>query len=187
MEDIEVIRRVKSGDTEAFSILVEKYHRHLLNFIFRLIADEGIVEDIGQEVFLSIYKSLKDFDEDRGAPFSAWLFVIARNRCIAELRKKNSNKHMSVEETYALWAESGAPEDMLMKKEQWEAIKTSSNQLSDPFRNTILSSLHGNTVKEIAKNDGISSGTVKSRLFRAKQKIKVLVREYFGDKEHEKI
>jgi RNA polymerase sigma-70 factor (ECF subfamily) len=92
LEDIEVIRRVKSGDREAFSIFVEKYHRHLLNFIFRLIADEGIVEDIGQEVFLSIYKSLKDFDEDRGTPFSAWLFVIARNRCIAELRRKNSNK-----------------------------------------------------------------------------------------------
>lgn len=187
MEDIEVIRLVKSGDTEAFSILVEKYHRHLLNFIFRLVADENVVEDIGQEVFLSIYKSLRNFDEDRGAPFSAWLFVIARNRCITELRKKNNNKQLSIEEAYTLWAESGAPEDMLMKKEQWEAIKTSINQLSVPFRNTILSSLHGNTVEEIAKNDGISPGTVKSRLFRAKQKIKLLVREYFGDKEHERI
>lgn len=57
MEDCEVIRQVK-GDTDAFALLVEKYQGHLLNFIFRLVKDEAIVEDIGQEVFLSVYKSV---------------------------------------------------------------------------------------------------------------------------------
>jgi RNA polymerase sigma-70 factor (ECF subfamily) len=85
VEDIDVVKRIKNGDVEAFSILVEKYHKYLLNFIFRLIGDEEIVEDIGQEVFLSVYKSLKDFDEKRGTPFSAWIFITARNRCIRDI------------------------------------------------------------------------------------------------------
>ena len=63
MEDIEIIKRIKRGDIEAYSVLVEKYHRQLLNFIYRLTGDEKSVEDIGQEVFLSVYQSLQRFDE----------------------------------------------------------------------------------------------------------------------------
>lgn len=84
MEDIDVVRRVRDGETEAFSVLIEKYHRRLLNFIYTFIGDEAAVEDVGQEVFLSVYKSLGNFDEKRGVPFSAWLFIIARNRCISD-------------------------------------------------------------------------------------------------------
>jgi RNA polymerase sigma-70 factor (ECF subfamily) len=86
VRDIDAISKIRAGDTEAFSALVEKYHRRLLNFIYTLTGDEAAVEDIGQEVFLSVYKSLDRFDEKRGVPFSAWLFIIARNRCISELR-----------------------------------------------------------------------------------------------------
>ncbi|NLT67024.1 MAG: sigma-70 family RNA polymerase sigma factor [Acidobacteria bacterium] len=89
MDDFDVINRVQAGDVEAFSILVEKYHRHLLNFIFRLTGDEQLVEDIGQDVFLRVYKSIRKFDIERGVPFSAWLFITARNRCISEFRRRS--------------------------------------------------------------------------------------------------
>ncbi len=98
VEDIEVVRRIKNGDIEAFSILVEKYHNHLLNFIYRLTGDVDIVEDIGQEVFLSVYKSLRNFDDNRGTPFSAWLFITSRNRCISEMRKKGNRKFIPLDE-----------------------------------------------------------------------------------------
>ncbi len=63
MEDFEIIKRVKAGETDAFSLLVEKYHRMLLSFIQGLMADPAIVEDIGQDVFLSAYKSIESFDD----------------------------------------------------------------------------------------------------------------------------
>ena len=88
MDDTEIIKNVQAGNNESFSIIVERYHRHLLNFIYRLLGDPQVVEDIGQEVFLSVYKSIRNFDVNRGIPFSAWLFITARNRCISELRKK---------------------------------------------------------------------------------------------------
>lgn len=187
LEDVEVIRSVKGGDTAAFSILVEKYHAHLLNFIFSLVRDEDIVEDIGQEVFLSIYKSLRGFDENRGTPFSAWLFAAARNRCVTELRKTKGRKRISTDEISSLRAGGKAAEESLMEKEQWLAINRALQEIPEPFKSTILRSLHGSTIDEIAKKDRISLGTAKSRLFRARKKVKLLVREYFGEKGYEEV
>lgn len=98
VEDFDIIKRVQNGDVESFSLLVEKYHKRLLNFIHRLVADERIVEDIGQEVFVSVYKSIVNYDLQRGTPFSAWLFIIARNRCISELRKNRDRSFVSIDE-----------------------------------------------------------------------------------------
>ena len=98
MEDIEIINRIKCGDIEAYSVLVEKYHRQLLNFIYRLTGDEKSVEDIGQEVFLSVYLSLQRFDEYRGTPFSAWLFIIARNRCVSQIRERRGRTILPIDD-----------------------------------------------------------------------------------------
>ena len=185
MEDFEIIKLVKKGDTEAFSFLVEKYHKHLLNFIFRLVGDEQIVEDIGQEVFFSVYKSLKDFDEQRGTPFSAWLFISARNRCVGELRSRREK--VSLDDMAPVPARGKTAEEMLIEKERSEAIKSSLEQLEEPFKSTILKSLQGDSMEDIANKDGISVGTVKSRLFRARKKMKMLVKEYFGGKGYEEI
>jgi RNA polymerase sigma-70 factor (ECF subfamily) len=82
VEDADILKRIKNGDTNAYSEIVHKYHRHLLNFIYAYVGDERIVEDIGQETFISAFKSISEFDLKRGTPFSAWLYTIAKNRCI---------------------------------------------------------------------------------------------------------
>lgn len=187
VEEIEVIKRVKEGDADAFSILVEKYHKHLLNFIFRLIGDADLVEDIGQEVFLSVYKSLKDFDEKRGTPFSAWLFITARNHCISELRKRRGKKIVPIDDIIVIEAKNKTSEETLIENERWEAVKASLRQLPEPYRSAILQSLNGDSLDEIALREGISTGTVKSRLFRAREKMKLLVKEYFGGKGYERV
>ena len=187
MEDNDVIREVKYGDIEAFSILVEKYHRRLLNFIFRLVGDSDVVEDLGQEVFLSVYKSMKDFDETRGTPFSAWLFITARNRCISELRNRNIAKKVCLDESFELEDGRGTPEDELLETERREALQSSLEQLPEPFRAAILASLEGDSLEEIAVKENISVGTVKSRLFRAREKMKRLLKEYLGGKVYEGI
>ncbi|MBI5043326.1 MAG: sigma-70 family RNA polymerase sigma factor [Nitrospirae bacterium] len=173
MDEIDVIKR--------------KYHRHLLNFILRLIEDEGLVEDIGQEVFLNVYKSLKDFDEKRGTPFSAWLFITARNHCISELRKRRGKIIVPIETTSDIRAKDKTAEETLIENEKWQAVKTSVEQLPEPYRSTILQSLHGDSLNEIAVRDSVSPGTVKSRLFRAREKMKLLVKEYFGGKGYERV
>ena len=90
MDDIEAVKRVQAGDSESFSLLVGKYHRHLLNFIYRLVCDEKIVEDIGQEVFFSLYRSIKSFDTSRGIPFSAW--SRSKNSECCPRRKRRLNR-----------------------------------------------------------------------------------------------
>jgi hypothetical protein len=66
VEDADILKRIKNGDTNAYSEIVHKYHRHLLNFIYAYVGDERIVEDIGQETFISAFKSISEFDLKRG-------------------------------------------------------------------------------------------------------------------------
>ena len=179
MDDVEIIKRVQGGDTEAFSILVGRYHNHLLNFIYRLVGDRQNVEDIGQEIFLNVYKSIRTYRTCRGIPFSAWLFIAARNRCISELRRKKVSA-VPLEETGNLSASTKTPEQIVSDQERMQAIHAALEQLQEPFKSTILQSLQGNRLEEIALNSRISKGTVKSRLFRAREKMRLLLCEHFG-------
>jgi RNA polymerase sigma-70 factor (ECF subfamily) len=187
MDDQLIIERIKKGDSEAFAILVERYHKPLLSFIYRLVSDEKIVEDLGQEVFLDIYRSLKGFDEHRGTPFSAWLFIMARNRCISELRKRTGTASVSLEAISDRGAELKSAEDLLIEHERRQTVRTFLQRLSEPFRRPLVMSMRGYSLQEIAVTCGISAGTAKSRLNRAKQKLRLLVKESFGGKGYERI
>lgn len=187
MEDLDIVRQIRNGNADAYALLVGKYHRSLLNFIFRIVDDESLVEDIGQEVFFSVYRSLKDFDESKGTPFSAWLFTAARNRCISALRERRRRKPTDLEEIAILPDGGKNAEDMLLEQERMAALYASLRQLPEPLRMTLLRSLKGESLDKIAMGEGISTGTVKSRLFRAKERMKLLVREYFGGKGYERI
>jgi RNA polymerase sigma-70 factor, ECF subfamily len=184
LTDIDVIRSVQAGNSEQFALLVNKYHRHLLNFIYRLVGDAQIVEDLGQEIFLSVYKSIRNFDAGRGVPFSAWLFITARNRCISELRKKTIAT-LSIETTAAIPAKGKTPEQIVCEEERLLAIRAALELLPEPYKSTILQSLRGDSPEEIARNHQISRGTVKSRLARAREKLKVLLKEHWGGRHDE--
>ncbi|SRR6266545_1376041 len=187
MDDLTIIGQIKSGKRDAYALLVEKYHRPLLTFIFRMIDDESLVEDIGQDVFLAVYKSLKHFDENKATPFSAWLFIAARNRCISVLRERHGRKRVGLEDISTVADEAKNAEDMLLEQEKMAAFAASLQQIPEPFRMTLLRSLEGESMDEIAMKEGISTGTVKSRLFRAKERMRLLVREYFGGKGYERV
>jgi len=174
VDDIEIIQSVQTGNTEAFSILVDRYHHLLLNFIYRLTGNEQTVEDIGQEVFLSVYKSIRSFNIQRGVPFSAWLFITARNRCISELRRKRL-RTISLDASKFLPAHEKSPEQTASDEERIAAIHAALEQLPEPYKQTILQSLDGDSPEEIARIQKISRGTVKSRLSSARQKIKLLL------------
>jgi RNA polymerase sigma-70 factor, ECF subfamily len=179
LDDIEIIKSIQMGNTEAFSLLVDRYHHHLLNFIYRLTGNEPIVEDIGQEVFLSIYKSIRSFNVQRGVPFSAWLFITARNRCLSELRRKRPQT-ISIRAMEIVPAQIKTPEQSASEEETLAAIHAALEQLPEPYKQTILQSLDGDSPEEIARILNISRGTVKSRLSRARQKMKLLLHGHLG-------
>ncbi len=96
--DAALMLRVKRGDRAAFTGLVEKYKQPVMNFVFRSLRDEAEAEDVAQNVFLQVYKSRARYE--RTAKFSTWLFTIARNLCLNEIRRRSRHPAESLEETH---------------------------------------------------------------------------------------
>lgn len=186
MDDYPTIRRIQNGDADAFAVLVRKYHRELLCFIYRLVRDRHLAEDIGQDVFLDVYKSLPRFNPDRGTPFVAWLYIAARNRCVSELRRRGRMECVPVEEFHHIAAAGKTAEAALIGHEERQAMNDSLARLPEPFRSTILMSLTGASIDDIADRYGIPRATVKSRLYRARERIKELLKGYCGGVGHER-
>ena len=97
--DAALMLRVKRGDRAAFAELVGKYQQPLFNFICRTLRDEAESEDVAQNVFLQMYKSRQRYQHT--AKFSTWLFTIARNLCLNEIRRRSRHPAESIEENQA--------------------------------------------------------------------------------------
>jgi RNA polymerase sigma-70 factor, ECF subfamily len=143
------------------------------------LGESQLVEDIGQEVFLSIYKSIRSFNVQRGVPFAAWLFITARNRCYSELRRKRPPT-VPIKATEILPVNGNTPEQEASEEERIAAIHAAIDQLPEPYKQTILQSLNGDSPEEIARILQVCRGTVKSRLSRARQKMKSLLNASLG-------
>jgi RNA polymerase sigma-70 factor (ECF subfamily) len=185
MDDNAIIRLILDGNTEAYERLVQKYHQKLLTFIYRLVRDHHVTEDIGQDVFLSAYKSLPGFDTEMGTPFVAWLYIIARNRCVSYLRRHRGEKTVLIDEYQHLSDHVDNAEEALLHNEKTRMLSHSMEQLPEPFKAMIIKSLQGASLNEIASEFGIPLSTVKSRLFRARERIKQLMTFYVGGVSHE--
>jgi RNA polymerase sigma-70 factor, ECF subfamily len=95
--DAALMLRVKQGDTAAFARLVEKYRQPVLNLAFRTLRDETEAEDLAQNVFVQAYKSAARYQAT--AKFSTWLFTIARNLCLNEIRRRSRHPAESLDQT----------------------------------------------------------------------------------------
>lgn len=166
MDDQIIIKRVLSGDIDAYAQLVHKHHRNLLAFIYRLVKDADLAEDIGQEVFLNVYKELPRFDPGRGTPFAAWLYIVARNQCISELRRMGRTEFVSEDHLQRIADKGETAESALIRQEELEALRA--------------------TLEEIAQKCGVAQATVKTRLFRAREKLTLLLKGHFGGASHER-
>ena len=96
--DAVLMLRVKRGDRAAFVTLVEKYKQPLFSFVFRTLRDETETEDVAQNTFLQVWKSRARYE--RTAKFTTWLFTIARNLCLNEIRRRSRHPAESLEETH---------------------------------------------------------------------------------------
>jgi RNA polymerase sigma-70 factor (ECF subfamily) len=177
--DQQLVERAQRGDKQAFGLLVEKYQRKLARLISRLVRDPGEVEDVTQEAFVKAYRALPSFRGD--SAFYTWLYRIgintAKNYLVAMGRRAPTSTEVEAEEAEGfdsgeLLREISTPESLLLTKEIAGTVNGAIEALPEELRSAIqLRELEGMSYEEIAKLMDCPVGTVRSRIFRAREAI----------------
>jgi len=161
VQDEEIlVRQAVQGDQEAFAQLYEEYFDRIFRYVAVRIGDKAEAEDMTQQVFLKAIKSISSF-KWKGAPFSAWLFRIAHNQLVDNLRKKKKQPATLFDET--LVSGGSNPQFLAERKVEIEQLQLATRQLTDAQREVISLRFAGElSVAEVAKIMGKSEGAVKS-------------------------
>ena len=177
--DQQLVKRAQRGDKRAFELLVEKYQRKLARLISRLVRDPGEVEDVTQEAFVKAYRALPSFRGD--SAFYTWLYRIgintAKNYLVALGRRAPTSTEVEAEEAEGyesgeLLRDINTPESLLLTKEIGTTVNAAIESLPEELRSAIqLRELEGMSYEEIAKLMDCPIGTVRSRIFRAREAI----------------
>ena len=185
--DAVLMLRVKRGDRAAFAGLVEKYQQPVLNFIHRTLRDETEAEDLAQNVFLQVYKSRSRYR--RTAKFSTWLFTIARNLCLNEIRRRSRHPAESIEETHTENEDQPqrqyedksqlAPPEKLLHGELVQKIEEALAGLPENQRSAILLCRQDElSYEEIAEVLDCSLSATKSLIHRGRETLKEKLKRY---------
>jgi RNA polymerase sigma-70 factor, ECF subfamily len=168
MQDAEAIQRCRRGEVEAFGDLVHKYQRRALAHARALTGNDADAADVAQNAFLDAFRHLGRFDETRD--FYPWFYVLLRNRCFKQ-RAIPANRASNTDVV-----ETAAP--TVTSREEMYDLRTALDRLEMADREIIvLKHLDGWTYDELAERLSIPRGTVMSRLFHARQRLKVLMSE----------
>lgn len=184
--DDELMERFQKGDEDAFTLLVRRHEKPLINFIAQFIGDRDSAEDLAQETFIRIFQAAPRYKPGR-AQFNTWMYHIASNLCKNELRNRARRERHWVDNTVkdsdAEDAEAGSeslitnapadatyqPDRVLERKELRDALRKAIAALPEQYREPlVLRDIQGLSYEEISKVLGIRAGTTKSRINRAR-------------------
>lgn len=176
--DRELVSRVQRGDKKAFDVLVRKYQHKVIHLVSRYVRDESDAQDVSQEAFIKAYRALANFRGD--SAFYTWLYRIAintaKNFLVAQGRRPPDDD-MDVDTAEQLGIsprlkEHATPENHLLGDEIVRTVQSAMDDLPDDLRTAItLRELEGLSYEEIAKAMDCPVGTVRSRIFRAREAI----------------
>lgn len=182
--DLLLVERVQSGDREAFGLLVGKYQRKLLRLVMRLVRDPAEAEDVTQEAFVKAYRALPNFRGD--SAFYTWLYRIgvntAKNWLVAHGRRMPTMSEVVDDETEGieegiLLRDDATPDRLLMSRQIGETVNAAMDALPEDLRTAIsLREIEGLSYEEIAQVMDCPIGTVRSRIFRAREAIATRLR-----------
>jgi RNA polymerase sigma-70 factor (ECF subfamily) len=174
-----LIERCRAGDEQACEELVRQYQDRVFALIYRITGDAERVEDIAQEVFLRAFRSLKKFRG--GSSFYTWLYRITVNTTLNALRASSRRQETSLE------VDLGAdPVEAAAHRQGARRAKEATDQLDEQYRAIVyLREIQGLSYEEIAEVVALPVGTVKSRLFRARQNLKELLKDLLSAQRHE--
>lgn len=183
--DLLLVERVQSGDREAFGLLVVKYQRRLLRLVMRMVRDPAEAEDVAQEAFIKAYRALPNFRGE--SAFYTWLYRIgvntAKNWLVANSRRMPTVSDIADEdgdggiEESALLRNDETPDRVLQSKQIGETVNAAMDALPEDLRTAIsLREIDGLSYEEIAQVMDCPIGTVRSRIFRARDTIAARLR-----------
>ncbi len=186
--DQQLVERAQRGDKHAFELLIIKYQRRLARLISRFVRDAAEVEDVTQEAFIKAYRALPGFRGE--SAFYTWLYRIginsAKNYLLAAKRRVPTTTFFDADdaedfEDGGLLREVNTPENELMSKQVVEVVNASLQQLPDDLRTALtLREIEGLSYEEIATVMNCPIGTVRSRIFRAREAIAENLRPLLG-------
>ncbi len=186
--DNELVKRVQAGDKAAFDLLVLKYQHRVVNLVSRMIRDPMEVEDVAQEAFIKAYRGLSRFRGD--SAFYTWLYRIAVNTAknyLTSRQRKASMMGVDAQEAEQydgaeLLQEHDTPEALMVSEEVRESVHNSIEALPDELKTAIsLREFEGLSYEEIAEVMACPIGTVRSRIFRAREAIEKNLKALTGE------
>ena len=178
MEEATLIQRSRQGDLDAFNRLVESYQSQVFNVAWRILGSSAGAEDAAQEAFISAYRNIAAY---RGGSFRAWLLRIATNSCYDQIRASKRHGGSSLDallETPSFQPASNdpSPESQAVTAELSAAIQHAIAALPEDQRAVlVLVDIEGLAYEEVAQAAGVNIGTVKSRLSRARARVRDLL------------
>ena len=178
-EEVQLIDKALAGDDNAFAEILKRYRQPLYHLLFKMVRNREEAEDLVQEAFIKAFKALASFNEEYA--FSTWLYKIAVNNCIDYLRKKrlqtfSYDKPMEVKDgalrrEYADYEPT--PDKLLMSAEKSKLINRAIEELPPKYRTVIvLRHREEYSYEAIAEKLHLPLGTVKARIFRAREMLK---------------
>ena len=176
--DQQLVERVQAGDKAAFDVLVRKYQHRVLKLVGRFVSDAAEAEDVAQEAFLKAYRALASFRGD--SAFYTWLYRIAINtakNALVSNRRRPVDFDLDLQDPeqydrHARLKEGDTPEGVLLTEEIRSVVEKAMEQLPEDLRTAIvLRELEGLSYEEIAEAMDCPVGTVRSRIFRAREAI----------------
>lgn len=182
--DQKLVERAQAGDKHAFELLVAKYQRKLGRLLSRFIRDHAEVEDVAQEAFIKAYRALPSFRGD--SAFYTWLYRIgintAKNYLVAQGRRAPTSTDFDADEAEGFddadqLRDINTPESLLQSKQIGETVNAAIESLPEELRTAIvLREIEGLSYEEIAETMSCPIGTVRSRIFRAREAVAAKLR-----------
>ncbi len=171
-DDFSLVKRFIDGDESTFRLLVQRHQEKIRNIIYLVLSDSEVVDDIAQEVMITIYKNLKNFRFE--SQFTTWFYRITVNKCKDYLRKKNVRKiFVPIKEASEKFEYTSSTEVNDISKIVMDAISKLPVKLRVPL---LLKDIEGFSYQEIAQTINCEMGTVKSRIYRAREGLKKILK-----------
>lgn len=170
MQETELVRRAQKGDEESFCALIGQYEKRIYNIAYKFLRNEYDAQDAAQEAIIKMFTNIRKFSFQ--SAFSTWMYRVTANTCLDMIRKRRPDTDLEDFERYAV-SRVGNPDSDTINRELGENIKSAIRMLPDKYIPIIvLKDMEGLKYEEIAEVLHISVGTVKSRISRAREKLR---------------
>ena len=183
LTDLELLAQISKQDREALATLYDRYGRRVFALAVRILNDPVGSEEVTQDVFMSVWRRGASYTSKKGK-FTTWMFSIAHNRTIDELRKRRrdrSRENDDIEDHYDLKSSDISPADAAVAQSEYAKVKAAMDKLPEEQKSVVeLSYFKGLTQTEIATKTGQPLGTVKTRMRLALKKLRVALSAEMG-------